>query len=159
MEEVVLFCRTLRDHGLAVTPSEVVDAVTTLRVIDASDHEEAFLSLRSVLTSRVEDFPIFEELFNAFWNRVPKKLVERETSGSTTLRAPRSSPEQASKELAFFLEHWTSARSGDAEPVKVPGASDAESDADKDFKLFGVDELDEIARLARRIVKRLARNP
>jgi uncharacterized protein with von Willebrand factor type A (vWA) domain len=41
----------------------------------------------------------------------------------------------------------------------TPGASHIEGGAEKDFAAFGNDELNEIAHLARRIVKRLARNP
>jgi uncharacterized protein with von Willebrand factor type A (vWA) domain len=41
----------------------------------------------------------------------------------------------------------------------LPGASNVESDATKDFSLFGADELEEISRLARRIARRLSRCP
>jgi uncharacterized protein with von Willebrand factor type A (vWA) domain len=160
IEEVVLFGRLLREHGLAVTHSEVVDAVKTLRLIDPNDREEAFLSLRSILATRVEDFPVFEELFDAFWNRSPKKLVERKTLPNVAATVRVSSSTRTSKGLAYFLEHWASSHPGQPnEPIKLPGASDIESDAEKDFGLFGTENLDEMARLARRIVRRLARNP
>src|SRR5215510_6688910 len=70
LTNTVLFCRALRESGLLVTPSEAIDAVTTLSLIELDDREETFLSLRSVLTSRVEDFPVFEELFEDFWSRL-----------------------------------------------------------------------------------------
>jgi uncharacterized protein with von Willebrand factor type A (vWA) domain len=159
IENLVLFCRALREHGLTVTPSEVVAAVTTLRLIDASDREEVFLSLRSVLTTRVADFPVFEELFETFWNRLPAKLVEREAASIPNSRARPLSPKRTARGLAFFLDNWTNSRGADTEAVKVPGASDIESGAEKDFTAFGNDELEEIAHLARRIVKRLAKNP
>ena len=69
LTNTILFCRTLRARSLLVTPSEAIDAVTTLNLIDLGDRQETFLSLRSVLTSRVEDFPVFEELFEGFWGR------------------------------------------------------------------------------------------
>src|SRR5215468_8856754 len=83
LNRMVLFCRTLRERGLLATTSEAIDAVTTLGLIDLDDREEAFLSLRSVLTSRVEDFPVFEEVFESFWGGLgrspqPRKIVERE---------------------------------------------------------------------------------
>ncbi len=159
IENLVLFCRALRELGLEVTPSEVVVAVTTFRLIDVSDREEVFHSLRSVLTTRVDDFPVFEELFETFWNRLPEKLVEREEFSNPSSRARPFSPERPAKGLAFFLENWTSSRGVETEPVKVPGASEIESGAAKDFTAFGNDELGEVARLARRIVKRLAKNP
>lgn len=154
--DVVLLGRALREHGVAVTPSEVVAAVAAFQIIDHADREEVFLSLRTVFTSRVEDFPIFEELFEKYWNRPPEKYVEREGLSKVTLKVRPGSPRRG---LEYFLENWRASRSEDNEPVKVPGASDNETRADKDLSSFGKDELDEVARLARRIVKRLARNP
>ena len=159
IENLVLFGRALRSHGVAVTPAEVVLAATTYRLIDTSDRTEVFLSLRTVLTTRAEDFPIFEELFEEFWNPTPQKLVERETTSDAWLRRRPISQQSTIKGLAYFLENWASASSGDPEPIKLQGASESESGAPKDFTGFGNDELDEIARLARRIVKRLAKNP
>jgi len=154
--DVVLFGRALREHGVAVTPSEVVAAATAFAVIDQSDREEVFLSLRSVFTSRVDDFPLFEELFAEYWDHPPEKHVEREGLSKTTLKVR---PGALRRGLAYFLETWSTSRGEDSEPVKVPGASETESAAEKDFSSFGKDDLDHVARLARRIVKRLAKNP
>ena len=159
IENLVLFCRSLREHGLAVTPSEVVVAGRTLRLIDTNDREEVFLSLRSVLTTRVDDFPIFEELFETFWNRLPQKLVERDEPFHSSSIVRRRSTKRSASGLQFFLENWNSSRGHDNESVKLPGASDIESGAEKDFTAFGADELEEIAHLARRILKRIAKNP
>jgi uncharacterized protein with von Willebrand factor type A (vWA) domain len=152
VERLILFCRELRAHGLSVTPAEVLTAATALQMIDTTDRDEVFVSLRSILTSSVDDFPIFEELFKTFWTKAPKKLVERESISSKALR-------QSPKGLAFFLEHWGSSFNDGAQPVKVPGASETESRATKDFSEFSNEELEEISRLARRIVRRLARRP
>lgn len=156
IESLVTFCRALREHGLSVTPAEVVTAATVLQVIDTSDRDEVFLGLRSALTTSVDDFPTFAELFETFWNRSPRKLVERDPSSNTTVRTHNVSQNQG---LGFFLEHWTASLRANAEPVKVPGAGDIESRAQKDFSAFSQEELEEISRLARRIVKRLAKKP
>lgn len=154
MENVVTFCRALRERGLSVTPAEVVIAATVLQLIDTTDRDEVFLSLRSVLTTSVDDFPTFEELFETFWTRSPRKLVEREAQ--TALRPRIGAP---AKGLAFFLENWTTSKRSDFQPVNVPGADAAESHAHKDFSEFSHEELEDISRLARRIVRRLARKP
>jgi uncharacterized protein len=161
LNNTVLFCRALRERGLLAPLSKTIDAVITLNLIDLDDREETFLSLRSVLTSRPEDFPVFEELFRDFWNRLggssnPRKVIEGK-SHSTTVRL--SSLERGHKGLAFFLEHWGAAPSPATEPINLRGASDVESAAEKDFSLFGDDELEEISRLARRVARRLARSP
>ena len=150
--DVVLLGRALRDHGVAVTPSEVVTAATAFQVIDQNDRDEVFLSLRSVFASRVEDFAIFAELFESFW----EKGSERKAVSLVQIRpgAPR-------RNLAFFLENWATSRGEEegGEPLKVPGASETEADAEKDLSAYGKEDLDEVARLARRMVRRLAKNP
>jgi uncharacterized protein with von Willebrand factor type A (vWA) domain len=149
IKDLVLFCRALREHGLSVTPAEVVTAATVLQVIDTRDRDEVFLSLRSVLTTSVDDFPTFEELFEKFWSASPRKLVER-----VSLRRQNVSPP---KGLAFFLEHWAPSQPTDGKSVNMPGADASESHAHKDFSEFSHEELEEISHLARRIVRRLAR--
>jgi len=153
IQTVVVFCRDLRDHGLHVTPAEVVTATTALQIIDPTDRDEVFLSLRGILTSSVDDFQIFEEVFKRFWNR------SRPLSSSAAVRIQAHAPRQTSKNLAFFLEHWGTSFSAGAQPVRVPGASDNESATAKDFSEFTNEELEEVSRLARRMVRRLARRP
>jgi uncharacterized protein with von Willebrand factor type A (vWA) domain len=68
LDRLVGFCRTLREHGLSVTPAEVVTAAAAMQIIDNKDRDEVFLSLRNILTTSVDDFPIFESLFATFWS-------------------------------------------------------------------------------------------
>ncbi|MEK6284498.1 MAG: VWA domain-containing protein [Acidobacteriota bacterium] len=163
LTNTVLFCRALRERGIAVTPASAVAAAKTLSLIDLDDRQETFLSLRSVLTSRVEEFEVFAEIFEQFWsglghNAQPQKIVERETHSSIDRRVRPSSLEYAQKGLSFFLENW-GASSNDSEHINMPAASNLDAGTEKDFSLFGADELQEIARLARRIVRKLASKP
>jgi len=153
-QSLVVFGRELRDHGLHVTPAEVVTAAAALGIIDTTDRDEVFLSLRSILTTSVDDFPIFAEAFKRFWNRSSSSL-----NSSAAVRVQNSSPRQTAKGLGFFLEHWGTSFSAGAQPVKVPGASETESSVTKDFSEFTNEELEEVSRLARRMVRRLARRP
>ena len=144
--DVVLLGRALRQHGVAVTPSEIVTAATAFEVIDQTDRVEVFLGLRSIFTSRVEDFPTFEKLFAQYWDSQPEKHVQREGLSKTTSQVRSGVPRRG---LEYLLENWSGTR----------GASEGESAAEKDFSSFGKEDLDDVARLARRIVKRLAKNP
>ena len=151
--DVVLLGRALREHSIAVTPSEVIAAVSAFQIVDQADREEVFLSLRSVFTSRVDDFAIFAELFERFWGRGFEREVPAKASLQTRPGAPR-------RGLGYFLENWaTSSDKESGEPLKVPGASETEANTEKDFSAFGKEDLDEVARLARRMVRRLANNP
>ena len=152
LENLVVFCRTLREHGLSVTPAEVVIAAAALQIIDTKDRDEVFLSLRNILTTSVDDFPIFESLFATFWSRLPAKPIERET-----VQIRRTSPARTTGGVAFFLENWPTSLRANAQSVNVPGASETESSAEKDFSAFSNHELEQISRIARRIVRRLAK--
>lgn len=161
--EAVLLCRALRETGITVTPAESVAAVRALRLIDLSDRLETFLSLRSVLTTRVEDFPVFEELFEEFWSRLGHRgqrrvKTVREAQSEINRRVPTRSHQHAPKGLGFFLKNWART-SGHSEHINAPSASDIESNTEKDFGQFASDELQEIARVARRIVRKLASRP
>ncbi|HET6980309.1 MAG TPA: VWA domain-containing protein [Pyrinomonadaceae bacterium] len=147
----------MRQNGLSVTPAEVVTAAAALEIIDPTDRNEVFWSLRNILTGSVDDFPVFENLFAMFWSQTPAKLIERETAESTQLK--RTVPARAASGLEFFLENWPAEIRTSAQPVNVPGASDTESRAEKDFAAFSHHELEEISRIARRMARRLAKRP
>ena len=162
LADTIRFCRALRENGVAVTPGEAVTAVRTLRLIDFGDRRETFLCLRSVLTSRVEDFPIFAELFEEFWSGLdpeaqPRAKAAQQTRSEINRRVPPQSDERT-KGVAFFLDNWATP-SGESEHINVPAASNIESSAEKHFGGFGSDELHEIARVARRLVRKLASRP
>jgi uncharacterized protein len=162
LTDTVMFCRAMREEGVPVTPAETVAALRTLRLIDIEDRNETFLSLRSVLSSSVEDFPVFEELFERFWSGIGHDTTPRTEDRDAGLRIKRRDPrvpmDESRKGLAYFLENWAAAAS-DSEQVGAPAASNIASDAQKDFSLFGADDLAEITRLARRIVRRLSSKP
>src|SRR5688500_9497513 len=132
--DVVLLGRALRDHGVAVTPAEVVTAATALQIVDQNDRQEVFLSLRSVFASRVEDFAIVAGLFDS--------LGDKESEPHVSLVQTR--PAAPRRGLAFFLENWATSRGEEegSEPMKVPGASETEADAEKDFSAFSKEDLD-----------------
>jgi uncharacterized protein with von Willebrand factor type A (vWA) domain len=162
LRETVLFCRDLREAGLPVTPAEAIDASAALNIVDRDDRDEVFQSLRSILTSRAEDFPVFQALFDDFWNRllskpparrerIPRKKTERRNL------ARESQLDQTRKNLAFFLENWNATASRSSEEAALPLASRIESTGRKDFSAFGPDGVEEVSRLSKRIARRLAK--
>lgn len=159
----VRFCRALRERGLLVTPAEAIDAVKTLSLVDLGDRQEVYLSLRSVLTSRVEDLPIFEELFEAFFGfdgHRPQPL--KGLLGGMPPREVQEPPptlRRPPKGVTLSLERWLHPDEGQGEPIGLPGMSDQESLSEKDFSTFGAEELDEIAKVTARITRRLAARP
>jgi uncharacterized protein with von Willebrand factor type A (vWA) domain len=153
------FCRALREAGLSVTPAEAIEAARVLDLVDLKDREELRQGLRSVLTSRREDFHIFDELFEHFWTwepevagRVSRRPTPHRREQPTPITRPTSAPTVA---------RWLRPGSDDLdeEPLAVARESEIERLHVKDFAAFAPDELDEIRRVASRLARRLAARP
>ena len=63
-EVVVLFVRLLRREGLAVSPSEAIDALRTANEIDIRERAAFRAALRTTLAKREADVPVFGALFD-----------------------------------------------------------------------------------------------
>ena len=157
------FGRMLRAAGLQPTVSELMDAVRALTMVDLIDRREVYLALRTVLVTRVEEFPAFDRCFDAFWkfHAEEGQGLEGLTSSLPTLppeEEPASAPGAAeSQQARVALEAWEETGSEDEEPLEVPGVSAYEVLMDQDFSTFPVEDLDEVARLTVLIARRLAR--
>ncbi|MGQ0715194.1 MAG: vWA domain-containing protein [Gemmatimonadaceae bacterium] len=152
MSVATRFCRALRNRGALVTPSETLDAVRSLEVVDLGDREEVYLALRAILASRLEDLATFEELFDAFWAEQP----------STSIPAPVPLPRISGRERAPrtpSLERWLRQDAEDDGVVSVQRASDRETVGTRDLTTLGADDLADMERVAARLARRLAARP
>ena len=153
------FCRALRDAGLCVTPAEAIEAARVLELVDLGDREELRQSLRSVLTSRPEDFQLFDELFEHFWvpeaepsSRPARRPEAKRRDQRNPVTRPRSTPAVARWLRSDFEEL-------DEEPLAVGRESEDERLHRKDFAAFAPEELNEIRRVAARLARQLAARP
>ena len=73
LHNLVLFCRTLRQKGLAVTPGQVLAAVDAARQVPLAKREDVKAALRAILVNRKEDLDTFNESFDAFWSSATGK--------------------------------------------------------------------------------------
>jgi uncharacterized protein with von Willebrand factor type A (vWA) domain len=153
------FCRALRDAGLPVTPTEAIEAARVLELVDLGDREELRHALRGVLTSRPEDFRLFDELFDRFWSRdpwTPGRTPRRPDPDGRERPAPITRPRSVPT-----VARWVRRESADVdeEPLAVARQSEIERMHTKDFAAFAPDELEEIRRVAARLARQLAARP
>jgi uncharacterized protein with von Willebrand factor type A (vWA) domain len=154
--ETVRFCRLLRARGLAITPAESRDAVRALEVVDLGDRTEVHRALRTVLATRVEDFPTFDATFDAFWRGL-SSAAGPAGAGEAAGPAPAVDAHfPRAKDAAVEFADWTDVAEGEGEPVGLPGVSDLEAAMGKDFSTFDAAQLAEVERLAVQIARRLA---
>jgi uncharacterized protein len=150
-----LFCRFLREEGLASTPGDSVDAARVLALVDVTDREEFRTALRSVLVHRVEDFPPFADCFDAFWGGGPK-------APSAWLRRNAPPAPKKQKRVPLSLDRWMrneGEQEVEREEALLPAPSSLESLGRQDFASFHDQALRDVTRVARQIARRLAMRP
>ena len=71
LRAMLTFGGMLRASGLQVTTSALMDAVRALEAVDLMDRAEVYLTLQTVLMSRIEEQPAFDRCFDVV--RLPWK--------------------------------------------------------------------------------------
>ncbi len=161
---MLVFGAALRKAGLGMTTGALMDAMRALEAVDLMDRREVYLALRALLVSRMEEQPVFDRYFDAFWQfRADdgQGLKERvETLGGLRKKqetAPGASAAAKQKESEVALEGWDEGEAPDDDPLELPGQSHREVLMEQDFSSFPAEQLEEVARITVQIAKRLAR--
>ncbi|MBA2447068.1 MAG: VWA domain-containing protein [Chloroflexi bacterium] len=158
---VISFGRELRRRELLATSTETVDALRALECVDVGDREDVYTSLRSVFTSRLEDVPIFDEVFNQFWQRIAEVEQQPDNADDLPSEAGEAGDLEQSGEGEEQLrltspDAGEGAEEGEGDEEALPLYSPIEMLVNKDFSRFNADEMTEIARAVLVIAKRLA---
>ena len=154
VRNMLQFGRLLRSHDLLVTPSEIFDGLRAIESVDLNDRPEVQLALRTTLTSKYEDLPVFDQLFEVFW----RSLMADEQSGppDETLAGPDQEAGQEGQQQQVRLEAKQDGEESEDGEEELALYSPVEIVTDKDFSAFQADEMAEIARAILIIAKRLA---
>ncbi|MGI9356822.1 MAG: vWA domain-containing protein [Rhizobiaceae bacterium] len=87
-ENILYFARTLRDAGLRVGPSSVVEAVQAVKAAGLGDRDDLYWTLHCVFVTRKEDHPVFHQAFHLFWRS--RDLVEKMIAMFSPMADPRT---------------------------------------------------------------------
>jgi uncharacterized protein with von Willebrand factor type A (vWA) domain len=87
---VVTFGRILREGGLEVGPGRLCDAIAGLDLVDLTQRDDVYWTLRQTLVSRHEDLDAFDRAFRAWFLRAPTQPQARPGPESQTMRLVRS---------------------------------------------------------------------
>jgi uncharacterized protein with von Willebrand factor type A (vWA) domain len=154
-ENVLHFVRVLRAAGLPLGPAKVQDALAAVEAVGIGERSDFREALATVLVSRHEHLPIFEQAFDLYW-RNPRLLEKMLAALLPKVRGPGG---RAEEELPARL-----AQAMLPEPVRTrhPEGEEAELDVTlsfsarevlqkKDFATMSVEELAEAKALLRRM--------
>ena len=157
---LLAFGRALKQLGVKVSLSQVIDASRSLNLVDIAEKEDFRALLRSNLISQVEDFPIFDTVFDCFWReqnyeRVPMETLEIEGT-PTESQAQEGGEEEGLDEAFAETPAKDNVELENLDEFSIPTYSAQELLNRKDFSEMSVEESRAIARAILLIATKIA---
>jgi uncharacterized protein len=160
LPNLLAFGRALKQLGVKVSLSQVIDASRSIEFVDIADKADFRALLRSNLISQKEDFPVFDMLFDCFWReqsyeRVPMETVEIQGT-PTESGAQEGGDEEGLEEAVAETVATENVPLENLDEFSVPTYSPQELLNRKDFSEMGVEESRAIARAILLIATKIA---
>jgi uncharacterized protein with von Willebrand factor type A (vWA) domain len=150
LPNLLAFGRALKELGVKVSLSQVIDVSRAVEFVDLADKEDFRALLRSNLISQKEDFPVFDMLFDCFWReqsyeRVPMETLEIQGT-PTESGAQEGGDEEGLEEAVAETVATENVPLENLDEFSIPTYSPQELLNRKDFSEMGVEESRAIAR-------------
>jgi len=160
LPNLLAFGRALKQLGVKVSLSQVIDASKSLEVVDIGERQDFRALLRSNLISQKEDFPVFDMVFDCFWReqsyeRIPMETLEIQGT-PTEMPAQEGGDEEGLEEAVSETIGKEDVPMENLEEFSVPTYSPQEQLNRKDFSEMGVEESRAIARAILLIATKIA---
>jgi uncharacterized protein with von Willebrand factor type A (vWA) domain len=161
LPNVMAFSRALKELGVKVSLSQVLDASHSINLVDIGARGDFRELLRANLISQKEDFPAFDMLFDCFWReqgyeRVPMETMDIQGT-PTESQAPEGGDEEGGvEEAAVESIPKENVPLENLDEFSVPTYSPQELMNRKDFSEMSVEESRAIARAILLIATKIA---
>ena len=160
LPNLMAFGRALKQLGVKVSLSQVIDASRSAELVDIAKKEDFRALLRSNLISQKEDFPVFDLLFDCFWReqsyeRAPTETMEIEGAPSESAAQEGGDEEGLEEALAETMAK-ENVPLENLDEFSVPTYSPQELLNRKDFSEMGIEESRAIARAILLIATKIA---
>jgi hypothetical protein len=161
LPNMMAFARALKQLGIKVSLSQVLDASRSADLVDIGERSDFRAMLRANLISQKEDFPVFDMVFDCFWREQSYERVPMETMEIQGTPTESDAPEGGDEEGG--LEEVTSEAIANEnlqlenlDEFAIPTYSPQELMNRKDFSEMGVEESRAIARAIMLIATKIA---
>jgi len=160
LPNLLAFGRALKQLGVKVSLSQVIDASRSVEFVDIADRTDFRALLRSNLVLQKEDFPAFDMLFDCFWReqsyeRVPMETLEIQGT-PTESGAQEGGDEEGLEEASAETAARENVPLENLDEFSIPTYSPQELLNRKDFSEMGVEESRAIARAILLIATKIA---
>jgi uncharacterized protein with von Willebrand factor type A (vWA) domain len=161
LPNLMAFARALKQLGIKVSLSQVLDASRSVELVDIAERADFRALLRANLISQKEDFPVFDMAFDCFWReqtyeRMPMETMEIQGT-PTESDAPEGGDEEGGlEEAASEAMANENLQLENLDEFSVPTYSPQELMNRKDFSEMGVEESRAVARAIMLIATKIA---
>jgi uncharacterized protein with von Willebrand factor type A (vWA) domain len=161
LPNLMAFARALKQLGIKVSLSQVLDVSRSVDFVDIGARPDFRALLRANLISQKEDFPVFDMAFDCFWReqtyeRMPMETLEIQGT-PTESDAPEGGDEEGGlEEAASEAMANENLQLENLDEFAVPTYSPQELMNRKDFSEMGVEESRAIARAIMLIATKIA---
>jgi uncharacterized protein with von Willebrand factor type A (vWA) domain len=156
LPNLMAFARALKQLGMKVGLSQVLDASRSLKFVDVANKADFRALLRSNLISQKEDFPTFDMAFDCFWReQAPAETLEIE-GAPTESSAQEGGDEEGLEEAVAETMANENMPLEELEEFSIPTYSPQELLNRKDFSEMGIEESRAIARAILLIATKIA---
>jgi len=160
LPNMMAFARALKQLGVKVSLSQVIDAARSADLVDIAEKQDFRALLRSNMILQKEDFPVFDMVFDCFWReqgyeRVPMETLEIQGTPSES-GAEEGGDEEGLEEAVAEAAAKENVPLENLEEFSIPTYSPQELLNRKDFSEMGVEESRAIARAILLIATKIA---
>ena len=161
LPNLMAFARALKQLGVKVSLSQVLDASRSADLVDIAEKSDFRAVLRSNLILQKEDFPTFDMLFDRFWReqsyeRVPMETMDIQGTPADSHAQEGGDEEGGLEEAAVESIPKEDLQLENLDEFAVPTYSPQELMNRKDFSEMGVEESRAIARAILLIATKIA---
>lgn len=161
LPNMMAFARALKQLGVKVGLSQVIDAARSTELVDIDAKEDFRALLRSNLISQKEDFPVFDMVFDCFWReqsyeRVPMDTLDIQGTPTESKAEQEGGEEEGFDEAIAETMAQENVPLDDLEEFSIPTYSPQELLNRKDFSEMGIEESRAIARAILLIATKIA---
>ncbi|MCZ6625554.1 MAG: VWA domain-containing protein [Deltaproteobacteria bacterium] len=160
LANLLAFGRVLKQVGIKVGLSQAIDASRSLEFVDISRRADFHTVLRSNLVSEREEIPLFDRVFDCFWQdhpeESPMESVEMPAASSEDKGGKPGGAGGSLEEVVAQASSQESKLKEEEEPFPVPTYSPYEALSKKDFSEMGIEESRAISRAILLIATKIA---
>ena len=146
---IIEFCQFARTHGLSVGIQQVLAAIEATKLIGDVDRQGFALTLRTAVTSSKEEWDLFFQLFESFWNTSKNKTTSDKAGKAKTSQSKASS-------RTLSIEAVGDASTPETEGKAVSGASAERRIRKMDFSSVSPDDLAALEEISLRLFRRMS---